>query len=83
MEEANNLMEDGFITVQELSEILGIGINSTYDLIKLKGFPSIPIGSRLIIPKVAFLKWISDPDKIITFKSSVASESEQEGDKDG
>ena len=38
------------MTVQELSVQLGISIPKAYELTKTPGFPSIRIGTRIIIP---------------------------------
>lgn len=46
------------LSVQELSSVLGISRTSAYELTKDKKFPSIKIGSRVVIPKDKFIKWI-------------------------
>ena len=46
------------LSVKELAVVLGISRTSAYELTKDKKFPSIKIGSRVVIPKDNFIKWI-------------------------
>lgn len=46
------------LTVKEVSEALGIGINQTYTLIKHDDFPKLKIGTKYVIPKDEFEKWV-------------------------
>lgn len=43
-----------YLTVKEVSQILKMGINKTYDLIAQKDFPKIKIGGRYLVPKSSF-----------------------------
>lgn len=45
-------------TILEVKEILGLGRDSTYKLIKQEGFPHIQIGRKIVIPKKAFNNWM-------------------------
>ena len=45
-------------SVQEIAKVLGISKTSAYDLVRSKGFPVLKIGSRLIVPKDKFRKWV-------------------------
>ena len=49
-----------FINAQELADILGIAISSCYELMHEKDFPSLCIGSRLVVPKKHFKKWVDE-----------------------
>lgn len=51
---------DEFYTVKNLIEILPIGRNQVYKLINTKGFPSINIGRKIVIPKKQFEEWINE-----------------------
>lgn len=51
-------MSDEFITPKDVQERLGLGRNSVYKLIGLKGFPKIIIGKKILIPKEEFDKYI-------------------------
>lgn len=48
------------LTVKELSQTLGIGINQAYALVRQDNFPKIMVGSKYLIPKNEFEKWIED-----------------------
>ncbi len=47
-----------FYTVDDLQRLMGIGRNSAYKLVRSKGFPTILVGNRIIIPADLFQKWI-------------------------
>lgn len=47
-------------TVEEVRQILCIGKNTAYDLVKEEGFPTIRIGKQIRIPCEAFNKWINE-----------------------
>ena len=40
-----------FLNAETVAKLLGISISSSYELMHEKGFPSLCIGSRLIVPK--------------------------------
>ena len=46
------------LSVLEIAKVLGISKTSVYDLVRSKGFPVLKIGSRLIVPKDKFRKWV-------------------------
>lgn len=46
-------------TVQELKELLGIGINQCYDLVNSGEFPVKHIGKKMVIPVEPFMKWLN------------------------
>lgn len=52
------------LTVTDVSRILGIGKQNAYELCHSEGFPSVMIGRRIIIPKLAFIRWMENPNKI-------------------
>lgn len=45
-------------TPEEIKEILCIGNNNVYTLMKQKGFPSKKIGNKWIVPIKSFDKWL-------------------------
>lgn len=47
-------MEKTTVCVQELSLQMGISIPKAYELVKTPGFPSIRIGTGILIPIEAF-----------------------------
>ena len=51
-------MEKTTMSVQELSAQLGISPPKAYALAKSEGFPSVRIGTRILIPVDAFREWL-------------------------
>lgn len=48
------------LSVPELAALLGISRAGAYELVKEPGFPSLMIGSRIIIPRDKLIKWIDE-----------------------
>ena len=48
------------LTVMELKELLGIGREQAYALVKTKNFPTRRIGRRIIIYKPNLIKWLEN-----------------------
>jgi len=46
------------LSVPDVAKVLGISRAGAYELAHSKEFPSMKIGSRIIIPKDKFLIWI-------------------------
>ncbi len=46
------------LTVPEVSQVLGISLAGTYELVRSDGFPAFRIGTRIIIPKDKFILWL-------------------------
>lgn len=46
------------LTVKNIQQTLGCGINRAYDIIKQDDFPKIKIGCRYYIPQDDFEKWL-------------------------
>ena len=51
-------MEKTTMSVQEMSSQMGISLPKAYELVKTPGFPSIRIGTRILIPIDAFQEWL-------------------------
>jgi excisionase family DNA binding protein len=49
-----------FLNAETVAKLLGISISSSYELMHEKGFPSLRIGSRLIVPKEKFRAWVEE-----------------------
>ena len=43
-----------------LAKVMGIGPSSAYELMHEDGFPTLQIGSRLVVPKQAFIDWVNE-----------------------
>ena len=46
------------LSVIDVAEVLGISRAGTYALVKSDGFPSLTVGSRIIVPKEEFVSWV-------------------------
>ena len=46
------------LTVPDVSQVLGISLAGTYELVRSDGFPAFRIGSRIIVPKDKFIAWL-------------------------
>ena len=46
------------LNAEMVKNLLGISISSAYELMHEKDFPSIKVGSRIIVPKDKFRDWI-------------------------
>ena len=47
------------LSVPNVASILGIYRAGAYELVLSDGFPSLRIGSRIIVPKEKFIDWIN------------------------
>ena len=47
-------------TVSELAEILPLGKNSLYKLVKRNDFPKVIVGKKILNPIKQFTKWLDD-----------------------
>ena len=52
-------MEKTTISVQELSAQMGISLPKAYALVKTPGFPTLRIGTRILIPVDAYKEWLN------------------------
>lgn len=57
----NRTTERGTYTVDEAAERLGIGRNAAYEAIKRGELPALRIGRRIVIPRAALERLLSDP----------------------
>lgn len=49
-----------FLNTETVAKVLGISPSSSYELMHEQGFPSLRIGSRIVIPKDAFIRWAEE-----------------------
>ena len=49
-----------FLDAKPLNMVLGISMSGTYELMHEAGFPSVRIGSRIVVPKKDFIEWIEN-----------------------
>ena len=53
-------MEKTTMSVQELSSQMGISLAKAYELAKTPGFPTLRIGTRILIPVDAYKAWLTE-----------------------
>ena len=46
------------ISVQELASEMGISLPKAYQLVKEPDFPTVKVGTRILIPVDAFKEWL-------------------------
>ena len=52
-------------TVTEMAQVLKIGKNKAYELVKTEGFPVVYIGSTIRIPIKALNRWLNDSEEYL------------------
>lgn len=57
-------------TAKEVSKLLHIGKNLTYDLMRSSGFPSYKIGRQYYVTDDALNKWLKNAENKTFFTSS-------------
>ena len=48
-----------FLNSNTVSKVLGVSSSSTYELMHTEGFPTLRIGSRMVVPKEQLIQWVS------------------------
>ena len=48
------------LTVLEVGKVLGISRAKAYDLARSEGFPSMRIGTRILVPRDKLIRWIDE-----------------------
>ena len=48
------------LSVPQVAAVLGISRAGAYELVRSDGFPSLTIGSRIVIPKDRLIAWINE-----------------------
>lgn len=47
-----------FLSVQDLADAMRISRTVAYELARREDFPSITVGSRIIVPREKFIAWV-------------------------
>ena len=40
-----------------VAQVLGVSISTAYELLNAPGFPTLRVGSRMVVPKEKFIRW--------------------------
>ncbi len=52
-----------FLNAELVAKTLGIAPSSAYELMHEKNFPTLRIGSRMVVPKDKFIEWVMQHTK--------------------
>lgn len=52
-----------FLNAEIVAKVLGISISSTYELKHEASFPTLCVGSRMVVPKEKFIEWVEQHTK--------------------
>lgn len=47
-----------FLNANTVAQVLGVSISSAYELMHEKDFPTLRVGSRMVVPKEKFIEWV-------------------------
>ena len=48
-----------FLNAELVAKVLGVSISSVYELMHEKDFPTLRVGSRMVVPKEKFIAWVA------------------------
>ena len=46
-----------FLNAHLVAQVLGVSISTAYELLNDPGFPTLRVGSRMVVPKEKFIQW--------------------------
>ena len=46
-----------FLNAKMVAQVLGVSISPAYELLNDPGFPTLRVGSRMVVPKEKFIQW--------------------------
>ena len=49
-----------FLNADTVAKTLGVSPASGYELLHERGFPSLRIGNRIVVPKEQFIRWVDE-----------------------
>ncbi len=52
-----------FLNAELVAKVLGVSPSSGYELMHEAGFPVLKIGSRMVVPKEKFVRWVEEHTK--------------------
>ncbi len=52
-----------FLNAATVSSVLGVSPASAYELMHEKDFPTLRVGSRMVVPEEKFIKWVEQHTK--------------------
>ena len=52
-----------FLNAEMVAKVLGVSPASSYELMHEDGFPTLRVGSRIVVPKEKFIQWVEENTK--------------------
>lgn len=52
-----------FLNAATVSSVLGVSPASAYELMHERDFPTLRVGSRMVVPKEKFIEWVEQHTK--------------------
>ena len=49
-----------FLNAKLVAQALGVSISTDYEVMHEPSFPSIRVGSRMVVPKEKFMQWVEE-----------------------
>ena len=49
-----------FLNANTVAQVLGVSPSSGYELMHEPGFPVLRVGSRMVVPKEQFIRWVTE-----------------------
>ena len=46
-----------FLNARMVAQVLGVSISTAYELLNDPSFPTLRVGSRMVVPKEKFVQW--------------------------
>ena len=48
-----------FLNAKMVAQVLGVSVSSGYELMHDPNFPTLRVGSRMVVPKEQFIQWVN------------------------
>ena len=49
-----------FLNAKMVAQVLGVSISTAYEVMHKPSFPTLRVGSRMVVPKEKFIRWVEE-----------------------
>ena len=49
-----------FLNANLVAQVLGVSISTAYEVMHEPSFPTLRVGSRMVVPKEKFIQWVEE-----------------------
>ena len=49
-----------FLNARMVAQVLGVSISTAYEVMHEPSFPTLRVGSRMVVPKEKFMRWVEE-----------------------